>query len=495
MAMMRGLKERWASFSSRGAKRHARLGVIPFPTPKDADRRFRNPKLEILDAYYERRQYNHLVPWDHEEGADGSHVPVRCRRPRINASIAKNICTRVNSKLLGHSVFPTFKVEDEPDDTEFIKAIMKASKMRSRLIEPGKRILGAGSGFVRFWIAGGQFKMKFYFSKFCYPVFAESGELESLTVKYIYEDKKDLDFDGRPKQKWYKLELGQVSEILYDNPLYDPDKKEDPEFKEVARVDHGLGFVQGEWFRTAEIDDSPDGISLFEDGTDFIDEMCYSLSQSSRAVSYNQDPQLIISNMDEEELDGLIRSAMKAWNLGKGGEAKFLESNLNGVKVAQEFRDKVHLYMQQDARLVLLDPEKVVGSAQSGKAMEVLHGPMVDLVNEIRPLFEESIRNLILKMSVAVLIAGRQGIDIPITIPAGYVPQSLELLAKWPPIFPMTIEDLQKKVGVGASAAAGNVISRETVTRWLAEDFGVDDVEAEIERIKTQPIINPFGAF
>jgi hypothetical protein len=40
-----------------------------------------------------------------------------------------------------------------------------------------------------------------------------------------------------------------------------------------------------------------------------------------------------------------------------------------------------------------------------------------------------------------------------------------------------------------------SLISRETLTRWLAKDFDVQDVEAEIEKIANQPSLNPFGAF
>jgi len=65
----------------------------------------------------------------------------------------------------------------------------------------------------------------------------------------------------------------------------------------------------------------------------------------------------------------------------------------------------------------------------------------------------------------------------------------------WPPIFPQTIEDLQKKASLVNTVTAGNLISRETGTRFLARDFGVDNVEEEVQKIAAQPVINPFGGF
>jgi hypothetical protein len=346
---------------------------------------------------------------------------------------------------------------------------------------------------VRFFLSGGQIKVEHYLSKYCYPEFNDQGDLESIAIKYVYEDKADKDANGNPKQKWFKMDLSTIDEVLYDNPEYKQDQE--PVFTEVSRVEHGMGFVQGEWFRTMEQKNSPDGPALIDGSLQFIDEMNYSLSQSSQAIGYNQDPQLILRKMDEEELSTMIRSSTKAWNLGREGEAEFLESNLSGVERASEMRDKVRVALQDVCRVVLLDPEKVVGSAQSAKAMEVLHGPMVELINELRPMIEDRIKNLLTKMVVACLLANKMGMDIPINIPPGFVPQSLDLELSWPPVFQQTVQDLRDKVTMVLSATNASLISRETGTRFLAKDFNVEDIEAEIAKVAAQPVLNPFGAF
>jgi hypothetical protein len=165
-----------------------------------------------------------------------------------------------------------------------------------------------------------------------------------------------------------------------------------------------------------------------------------------------------------------------------------------GVQTAMDFRDKTKTLIQEVARVTLLDPEKIVGSAQSGKAMEVLHGPMVDYILELRPIVEEILMELVAKIMLSMMILHDRGEEVAFEMPEGFQP-SFNIKASWPEIFPMTIEDLQKKVALGVSASSANVIARETVTKWLAKDFNIEDVEAEIAKIAAQPVLNPFGGF
>lgn len=496
----------WANikgkFRSRASARaRNNLGIIQLDV-EDESKLYRDKNLEFLDSYYENRQYDHLPPWDDNQDKNGDHISIRKRKPRLSVAFAKTLSERLASKLVGQSVFPKFLIADSPDDQEFLKAIIRESKLKFHIIEPVRRMLNTGSSFLRFYLAAGTFKLEWYSSKYCYPEFQENGELESLAIKYVYTDTSEKDQNGNFKRRWYKLELTTLSEILYDNPEYKEDSDDEPVFTEVERVDHNLGFVQGEWFRAAAKSgekDSPDGYGITADLIDFIDELCYSLSQSSQAVAYNQDPQLSITGIDVEEVNNLIRSVTKAWNLGRQGKAEFLESNLDGVSRAMELRDKVRLNIQDISRIVLLDPEKIVGSANSGKAMEILHGPLKDLVDELREPVEQILKNLVLKMALACLMANKQGIEIPIAIPPEYVPQSLDVELKWPPIFQQTIEDLQKKVQVASQAKTTGLVSPATALKFIAEDFGVEDQEAELvainEAAAAAAALNPFGGF
>jgi len=485
-------RARLAGKISRSARRVAsKLGIIP---GEQADRvkKVRCGKLDRYDSYYESIQYDHLSDWDESVSCD-DYVAIRKRKPRIIYNFAKILAHRVTSKLVGDNVFPSFKVKDDPDTEEYLRFVLKASKLQHRILDPVKHMCVSGSSLVRFYVEAGVIKVEHYNAKHVYPEFQPNGELLKARIQYVYADVNDLDEKGKPREKWYKLELGMFVDTLYDNPEYQPNV--DPIFSVEESVPHNLGFVQAEWLRTAETLHSPDGPSLIMDILDFIDELNYSLSQSSQSVGYNQDPQLTINKMDEEEVGALIRSSTKAWNMGREGKAEFIESGMNGVQAAMDFRDKIRLNVQDVARIVLLDPEKMVDHAQSGKAMEVLHGPLVELVNELRPMMEDRLTKLLQKMAITLLILNQQGLPVPVVIPPGYRPKSLSLSTMWPPIFPQTMQDLQLKVNIASSVSGANLVSRETMTGWLASDFDIEDMEEEQRRIEAQPVINPFGAF
>jgi len=475
-------------------RRENNLGIIAARATKYESKRWRTPELELLDAYYENRQYDHLRPWDDtKDHQTDEYVPVRMRSPRIKYAFAKTLSKRVASRLVGSRTFPSFIIEEDPDTQRYLLAVVAASSLQSEILEPMRKMLAQGSSFVRFFITDGQYVIQYHNAKNCYPKFTQAGELESMRIQYVYEDENEKDDKGDPVEKWYRIDLGQYEDVLYDNPEFDEDSEEEPVFTPVQVAEHNLGFVQGEWFRTSRC--KVDGYALTEDILDFIDDINYSLSQSSQAVAYNQDPQLLVKGLSGEELEDLIRSSTKGWNVGKDGEATFLESNLTGVERANELRDKLRLGINDIARVVFLDPDKLNAANMSGKAMEILHGPLVELIEEIRPVIEPSLKKLTIKMAMANMILSGKGEPCPITIPPGFQIKSLEITTNWPPVFQSTMIDLQQKVAVTSSATAANLISRETGTRYLAKDFDVQDVEAEIEKIAAQPVLNPFGAF
>lgn len=488
----------WANVKSYFGDRSKRrsknnLGVIELPM-KDRGV-FRSSKLDVLDTYFENKQYAGKMEWDEAICNSDDYIAVRQRKPRIIYPFASTLADRLSAKLIGESVFPRLTVTDSPDDQAYLAAVIAESNLRFYLADPIKRTVATGSAFLRFYIVGGRFKIEWYKTKICYPEWQENGQLQSVRIQYVYADWSTIDTRGEPVMRWYRLDLNTEDEILFDNPEYE--RNVDPEFQEVSRTEHGMGFVQGHWFRTSE--DSDDGVGFIDGIETFIDEFNYSLSQSSQAVGYNQDPQLTINGMDSEEVGTLIRSATKFWNMGREGKGEFLEAGLEGVTKAIELRDKVKQNISDITRVIVLDPEKIVGSAQSAKAMEVLYGPLKDLIDEHRAALGPQIKNLVLKMAMANLIADQNGIEVPIEIPPTYEPKFPIVLLKWPPLFQQTLEDLSKKVSLAGQAKTLGLIAPATATRYVAEDFGIEDIESELKQIEenqaAMAALNPFGGF
>jgi hypothetical protein len=454
---------------------------------------FRDPQLEIYDAYFENRQYANLPGWNTAAAVAGRPVNMRERAPLIKPPFARGLSSLVASKLIGPTVFPKISIPDLPDDQAYWRAILSGSQLQMFLLEPMKRMINTGAIFVRFHLVGNSIKKEWFSAKFCYPVFDESGELEEITIKYIYSDPNDIDDMGNPRRKWFRMDLGQNAETTFDNPPYVLGES-DPIFTPVDTVEHNFGFVQGEWLSTTG---EGDGYGLVSDIMGFIDELAYSLSASSKAVGYNQDPQVTFSGMNSDEMDNVVRSAEKSWLLGREGKAAFLESNLTGVARAMELRDKITQNLSLLSRVVLLDPEKIVGSAQSAKAMEVLHGPLKDMVDELRLPVTTGLERLILKMGAANFLSFEGGGPFIIAIPQGFVLQQLSFDLKWPEIFQHTLEDTSNKVGYTTKALAGGIIGPRTAVMHIADDFNIEDIDQELADIQAHAqavaALNPFN--
>jgi hypothetical protein len=483
-------QQRWAgNGKSRTQQRiDNTLGIIAAGSMR-RHRRVRSDRLERLQKYLEGRQYDHLHAWDYND--ENGYTPVRKRKPSVIYPLPRRLCNTLASKLLGSGAFPDLRFENDPDMTEYMKMVVKAARAPVMLLDTMRPLGGLGSSFVRFFIAGKYLRMEVVSANHVYPLFDAGGELISARIQYTYFDEADLDEKGNPKEKWYRLDLSRETDILYDNPPVQDGSE--PLFSVVEEVTHGFGFVQGEWFRTCETRDSFDGVSLIEPVLPFMDSINYSLSQADKAVSYSHEPQLGVNGLDEFEAETLIRSASRAWNLGREGKAEYIEANMGGVEKGIELRDKMRLGIQDITRVILLDPEKVVSAAQSGKAMEVMHGPLVELVLELRTQIEDRLRNVLMKMAMALLIMRERGVEEVLQFPQGWEPKDFDLILQWHPVFPPTVEDLQKKVSLGVSVANASLISRESITRYLAKDFGVENVEEEVAKITAQPVINPFA--
>lgn len=457
---------------------------------------WRDDVLDLYDRYYESSQYDDLQDWEDAVSANtDDYVEIRKRKPRIIYNLPKVLVDKVSSKLIGSSTFPQFVIEDDEEDTIFLRTVQKASKFRRSMIDPIKHLLISGAVFVRYYMINGVTKIEYAKSKYCYPVFDATGELEQVEIKYVYEDQNDRSKSNTPKQKWYRIVLTKTADILFDNPEYRPGVT--PDFKEVARQVHNLGWVQGEWFVTHTDKFDYDGCSLFGDIIGFIDELNYSLSQSSQAIGYNQEPQLVMQGLSEGDIDNLIKSSMKAWNLPRDAEAKYLETSLEGVKQATETRDRMRNMALDVVRVILQDPEKFKGQAQSGEAMKQLYAPLIELVDELRAAIEPNLTNLLIKIAMTMLKFVAMGEEAGIQVPDGYIPQSMDITTQWPPIFPPTIQDMHLMAQTCQTLSMANIISRESLTRWMAQVIpNIDNVEEELKKIESQPPPpSPFGDF
>lgn len=485
---------RFFTGNSRSTKRANNiLGVNQDDNGFQKSKNYRSEKLKVVEDYLEGCQYKGKVDWDSATKSE-TFIPVRDRRPRIIFPFAKVLQDRLASKLVGKSTFPKFKIEEDEETNYFLGLVKDHTFFQAKMLDVAKDLISYTSVFCRFKIVEGSIQLEAHNPNYCYPKFSPDGELEEVEIKYVYET-DETDGQGKIIKRWYRAIISKETDILFDNPVFEENKA--PEFEEVEKVTHALGFVQGEWFRWGETTYDVDGqdYPLAYQLREFIDAINYNLSQTDQASSYGLEPQLIINGLTTDEAEDLIKSSTRGWLMGREGKATLLETNGTGAKTGKEVREDVLKMAADAARIVFLDPEKMAANAQSGKAMEVMHGPMVEIINEVRPWFEKSMVKLLQKVITTLVILNKQGMELEITMPPRWIPSSLEIKCKWPPIFELTTQDKQQIVAVAMQAAQGNIISRMTALKWIQEqgvDFGVEDLEQETAMINGQQQFNTF---
>jgi hypothetical protein len=486
---------RFFTGNSRSTKRAMKiLGVNQNDSIKSQKKHYRSEKLRVVEKYLEGHQYDGKMDWDTAAQSKDPFIPIRDRKPRVIFPFAKVLQDRLASKLVGKSTFPKFRIEDDEEADYFMGLVKDHSFFAAKMLDIAKDFISYTSVFARFKIIHGSLKIESHNANYCYPELGPDGELESVEIKYVYET-DETDEQGKQIKKWYRALLGKETDILFDNPIFEENKQ--PEFEEQERVDHGLGFVQGEWFRYGETTYDVDGndYPLAYQLSGFIDAINYNLSQSDQAASYGMEPQLVLNGITQDQAEELIKSSTRGWILGKEGTASFIETSGSGIQRGKEVRDDQIKLAADCARVVFLDPEKMVGNAQSAKAMEVMHGPLVEMINEMRPWFEKSMIKLMQKLISVLAIYNSQGMELALTMPPKWMPSSLDIKIKWPPVFELTTQDKQQIVAVAIQAASGNIISRATALKWVQEqgvDFGVDDIEMETQIINGQQQFNSF---
>lgn len=489
--------KRFFGMSRSEKKANNNLGIKLMDSGLGVEKRhYRSSVLKTVDQYLNGTQYDHLQDWDESCASIDDYVKLKDRKPKIKFPFAKIFEDRISSKLAGASTFPTFKIEEDEETQFFINEfLIPNSHFKAKMQSLAKDLALRTSAFMRFKFSEGNLQLIKYNTNYCYPEFDDSGELERIEIKYIYKTDEVDPQTGKMIRRWFKLELSKEKDVLYDNPIYH--ENQDPEFEIDEVTDHNFGFVQGEWFRFGDDIHSVDGEDdpIIYQMCEFIDALNYNLSLSDQAVNYGTEPQLALSGMDSEDAEKLIKSASKTWLLGREGKADFLEIGGSGADAAKEQREDYLKLFQHISRIVLLDPEKMAANAQSGKAMEVMHGPMVELINEMRPWMEKGMKKLLQKVTTSVVILNQAGFETQFIIPQGWMPQSLNLACIWPPIFELTTQDKQQILSIALQASNGNIISRDTALKWVQSqgvDFGVEDFDLEQQKISSQERFNTF---
>lgn len=425
-------------------------------------RKTRKQHLEKLLSYYYNTQYDNRTCWTHSDLVN--KVPLHKRKPRLIIPYPYKIAAAVSSGLFGEGKAPVFTVLNS-DKQEKLEQCLEAFSFNATMGEATQMMAVTGAVLIRFFRIEDRAQTEIHPSTSCYPVFNDKRELEAVLITYVYVDPEN------GKLRWYRLYLDRESDTLYSNPEYIED--EEPVFRVIKRVEHGLGFVQATWLVNGFASKNDyDGHSLIEPYLSIFDDINYQLSGQSDSILYNTSPQMTMNLRDESAVEDFEKSVHTIWQLGIDGKAGYLETDLS---VCQQGKDHVRMLRDMISDISGIPAESLdqkVKSSTSGVALRQSMQGYIALIQKIRSRISRTLVDISGKMChVFYRKEIMSGENIKIS---------------WYDIVQDTPQDVSEKSAATQLLIQNKIISRKTAMQYFAAEYSIDDVEEEIKRIEEE---------
>lgn len=483
--------------------------------------------LDRMEQYYRGSQDDgKRYDWDGNimgYGGDadikpGWYVPMKMRRPCARYDLGKLIVTRLTAMVFGEGRFPELRIEGDEEAEDYVRALCEASRLRARMIEARNLGGATGTAVLSFCFKDGMPRVEAHNSKHVTVLRWEDEDeriVGAALKTYAYS------------RAIYDASTGKVRQVNYYYARYWDTEREivwEPIPQSIAQtagwqsypsrsVTHAFEFCPLYWIQNLPDSEQPDGESDYDGLTGNFDELNQLLSAKTRGVKANCDPTLVV-RMDPAMNDGsaLRKGSENALFSPQG--ADYLTLSGDAVAAVDATVEKLRAYCLDTASVVLADPEKLSGAAQSAQALRILYAPMLakcDLLREqyttfglqrvLLGMLEAARRlhgNVVVDETTGETIA--QAINLPpravsklaeeaeeeaVTEMVERTPgQSSNLELIWAPYFTPTWGDIKAAAEAVKTANGGKpTISQRSGIAAVQHLFGIGDAEEEQRRM------------
>lgn len=461
-------------------------------------------RAQMIDAYMRvlnGEQYDKLpYAFTQEYDSQGGYVPLRMRQPSVKYNMCKLVVDDSVSLLFGKDHFPTI-ITNEHDikvDNQ-IKLIAKSINLRKIMTEAAiTGSVGSVAIFVR--VINQCFRVEVKGTQYLTPIFDPYDPYRLIRVIEKYKVKgRDLalvgyDVDSTNIDYWFMRVWDENREIFYLPFLGDEKPQEDKE----RSVTHELGFVPVLWGKnlpkpSSRGFDEIDGACTFAQAIPINIETDYLLSQGGRGLKYSSDPLVVMKVKNEYTLSQsavsvsgditsakkLVRNSANALVLGTDDDAKLLEINGRAAQAVIE-----HVRFLRELAMESLHGNRSnadkVSAAQSGHAMQQMNQPLIWLVDLLRVYYGDNLLIPLMKMLIEIL--NKQKVLINNTVVEKLDP-FIDMSLKWPHWYPSTPQDRVNIANATKILQDTGHISGRTAVEFIADDYGITDIEKEIDQI------------
>lgn len=484
--------------------------------------------LDTADAYMRGRQYAaRRYDWDAALiGNPGDaripsehYVPLAARQPSVRRDLPKLIVKRLTAMAVGIEQWPEIKVLGDPDAEDYVEGLIQESSLPEKVIEARWKGGASGTVCVSFAFVAGKPRISVHEAKHMIPLrWEDRGEFVLGAVLKVYRHARTEIVDGKPKSVMYYFARywDTETEMTWD-PIPESAAKDGTWLQRVRSYEarHGYGLCPVFWCQNLPDSEREDGMSDFAEMQHRFDRINELASATNRGTVANVDPTLVIRD-EKGTNSGVVRKGSENAIYSKGG-AQYLELEGSAVKTALEWCQTLEQWCLDEAGVVNADPHEIAAKAVSGEALKVVYMPMTAQCDLLRGQYGKLIRALLSGMLRAaraiitrppgelVRTADGQVLQaVPtVLLPPKFVEETSSdgtksvraiernpgtsdaIQLNWRSYFPPTPADVTAMVG-SATTAKGALIQQKTATSYVANVFGVKDVDAEVLQLEVE---------
>jgi hypothetical protein len=443
----------------------------------------RTRRLDLYTRVLEGRLYDALPHAFHEErGADGSYIPLRQRRPSVRYPLARIVVEDSLSLVFGEGHFPTLECDDAATRAALAE-IAQDARLNAVMQEAALRG-SVGSVAILLRVLSGRVFCQVLPTLYLTPQWdAQAPDTLARVIERRKVPGAELAARGYeiadPAAEYWFMRVWDAAWERWFLPIPAASGAA-PEEDAARSVRHGLGFVPVVWVKNLPGGDEIDGECTFRAAIDTQIEIDYQLSQAGRGLKYAADPLLLIREPASPDTE-IVRSPGNALVVSEKGDARLLEIGgtaaaavLDYVRLLREFAlEGVHGNRASAERLT---------APQSGRALELMNLGLIWLADNLRVSYGGALLEL-----AQMIVAAAQ--LYPLRTRAGRVgPMRAEarITLRWPNWYPPDASARHLDAQTLATLAGAGQISRETAVKFIADDYGIADVGAELARIAAQ---------
>ena len=454
----------------------------------DSDFPERVARLSALERVLDGTMYDVLRFAMHEEKSDGGeYIKLRDRRPSVRHNLCKLAVRKSSAMLFSNAHFPQIVHPDEQTQ-EALRQLAQDVGLGLTMAQAA-HVGSVGSVCLWLRILAGRVYVDVLPTKYLTPEYdaQQPDRLVSVTERRKLKGSQlqamgyVIPATDLGAMHWWQRVWNESAEEWYAPQKLDQADKP-PKLDKGKTIQHGLGFVPLVWIRNLPSQDPIDGAPTFDDESiETQIELEYLLSQAGRALKYASDPMLLIKEPAVDADGSFVRSASNAMVVGKDGDAKLVEINGTATDAVLGYTQVLVRTAREQLQLPNIDPDKL-SAAQSGRALELLMDSLIQLCDQLRTTYGTEGLQRLLQMIVSV---GSRSQLMKKDDETSYGElKKGQVTLVWPRWFAPTSQELGDIAGTLRTNTDASHLSNETAARIVAELYDIEDVEAELARIK-----------